>query len=183
MQEVVTLVDAARSAPNILIIEKDEYTLSIGDTEKISFSSDLLVTFESDNPDVVTVDENGNMTAISAGTAQIKLQTIAQTKYVTVTVTGNSTIPTDAVATLYGDINLDNKVSSVDVVLLNKYLLSNTEYPLSELSSYANADCKYDGIIDLNDSTMITNNVLGITLLSELGLNKNLIDSSPMELD
>ncbi|MGN1480760.1 glycosyl hydrolase [Porcipelethomonas sp.] len=126
---------------------------------------------------IVTTATNTTEVYVTDAT-ETTVTTVSDTVETTTTTndTTDTTVPDDAEATLYGDINLDNSVSSTDVVLLNKYLLSNTEYPLPDLSSYANADCEKDGKIDLVDSAKITDYILGITPLSELGLNMNLID-------
>ncbi|MDE6103013.1 MAG: Ig-like domain-containing protein [Oscillospiraceae bacterium] len=175
-----TIVTTSLSIPGGLILPKDEYTLTVGDSQKISYGSDLLVNFESDNPDVVTVDENGNMTAISEGTAKIKLETIAETKYVTVTVKadegGDITIPTDVDAKLYGDVNDDGSVNSTDIVILNKFLLSQSKYSLESSVCYVHADCDNDQIITSKDSMLIINYVLQIITLDQLGLNSEILN-------
>lgn len=92
------------------------------------------------------------------------------------TESGNTpTVPADAEATLYGDVDNDGKVTSTDLVLLNKFLLSTTEYPLENKTSYANADCELDQIIDLKDSGKIINYILGIIGVEDLGNNSNLL--------
>ena len=89
---------------------------------------------------------------------------------------GNTpTVPADAEATLYGDVDNDGKVTSTDLVLLNKFLLSTTEYPLENNTSYANADCELDQVIDLKDSGKIINYILGIIGVEDLGNNSNLL--------
>ena len=92
------------------------------------------------------------------------------------TESGNTpTVPADAEATLYGDVDNDGKVTSTDLVLLNKFLLSTTEYPLENKTSYANADCELDQVIDLKDSGKIINYILGIIGVEDLGNNSNLL--------
>ncbi|MGN1481396.1 1,4-beta-glucanase [Porcipelethomonas sp.] len=81
----------------------------------------------------------------------------------------------DPSSLIYGDVNLDKSVTSTDVVLLNKYLLSPTEYPLDREQAYLQANCCYDfdddgnAIIDLTDSTYVCNVVLGVYVQSDLG--------------
>ncbi|MGN1480640.1 pectate lyase family protein [Porcipelethomonas sp.] len=152
----------------------EDGTLNTGgflETTSESIYADLGIDFQSIELPIIPVTTT--TTAVSSQPTTETTVTTTVTAAVT-TQENQSTVPSDAVATLYGDVNLDGTVSSTDVVLLNKYLLSQTEYPLPELSSYANADCEYDGIIDLVDSSKITENVLGITPLSELGLNSEL---------
>lgn len=64
-------------------------------------------------------------------------------------------------AVLMGDVNEDGAVTDTDVTILNKYLLSETEYPLTDYGKLA-ADVSGDGVISLNDSSIITNYCLGI---------------------
>ncbi|MGN1480641.1 glycoside hydrolase family 9 protein [Porcipelethomonas sp.] len=79
-------------------------------------------------------------------------------------------------STKYGDVNLDGYVSSADVIMLNKYLLSSDEYPLENEHSYKNANARYDVddngnyILNLEDSACIVNCVLGITPETDLGI-------------
>lgn len=64
--------------------------------------------------------------------------------------------------TMLGDVNLDGVISASDVVVLNKYLISSSEYPLEGPVNYANADCITNQKLDLEDSSAIANYVLGI---------------------
>ncbi|MGN1481729.1 cohesin domain-containing protein [Porcipelethomonas sp.] len=71
--------------------------------------------------------------------------------------------------TKLGDVNNDSQITSTDVVLLNKYLLSTSEYPLEGPVNYANADCITNQILDLEDSSAITSYVLGTFTEDDFG--------------
>lgn len=79
----------------------------------------------------------------------------------------DSTNPDDL---LYGDVNNDNHVNSTDIVVLNKYLISDVMYPLQNEAAYKKADTVYDGEINSKDSMAIINYVLQTLTLDDLGL-------------
>lgn len=60
---------------------------------------------------------------------------------------------------IMGDVNLDGKIDSADVSVLNKYLVNEKLYPLSDLQK-KNADCNKDGEINSKDSIYIINKVI-----------------------
>ena len=76
-------------------IEKREYALSVGTTKEIiatvipETAQDKSLTWESSNPEVATVDENGVVTAVANGNATIRCKTVVGgfTASCTVTVT------------------------------------------------------------------------------------------------
>lgn len=70
---------------------------------------------------------------------------------------------------LYGDVNNDDLVNSTDIVVLNKYLISDVMYPLQNEAAYKKADTVYDGEINSKDSMAIINYVLQNLTLDDLG--------------
>lgn len=82
------------------------------------------------------------------------------------TTSSDSTNPDDL---LYGDVNNDNHVNSTDIVVLNKYLISDVMYPLQNEAAYKKADTVYDGEINSKDSMAIINYVLQTLTLDDLG--------------
>lgn len=82
------------------------------------------------------------------------------------TTSSDSTNPDDL---LYGDVNNDNHVNSTDIVVLNKYLISDVMYPLQNEVAYKKADTVYDGEINSKDSMAIINYVLQTLTLDDLG--------------
>ena len=65
----------------------------------------------------------------------------------------------------YGDVNLDEKISVADAVLLNKYLVNSAT--LTE-QSLANADCYKNGTADANDTLTILKVIVGTYTESDL---------------
>ena len=55
--------------------------ITVGETENLNASSEVSVQYTSSNPDVITVDSKGNMTAKHAGTATIQLTGNENTYY------------------------------------------------------------------------------------------------------
>lgn len=166
-------------------LEKDNYTLDVGDEIEIKciYNQVHEPTFTSENPDIVTVDQNGYMTAVSPGTAKIKIESIipnVSPLYVNVIVKEaegeDITIPTDVDAKLYGDVNNDGSVNSTDIVILNKFLLSQSTYALQSAVCYVHADCDNDQVITSKDSMLIINYVLQVITLDELGLNSEILN-------
>lgn len=163
---------------------ENSFTLTVGDTQLI-YDTVYEVIYTSENPDIVTVDENGYMTAVSPGETRIKLELVggydlaSSPFYIEVTVKeaegGDITIPTDTDATLYGDVNSDDRVNSTDIVIISQFLISHTEYPFTNASCYVNADCNNDQKINSQDSMAIINCVLNIISLDELGLNSEIL--------
>lgn len=182
-----TVTTPVTTGPVWSVVENN-YTLNIGDTQPIKYYSCAgYATFTSEDTDIVVVDENGNMTAISEGSTRIKLEChafydgsiILSPLYVEVTVKadegGDITIPTDVYATLYGDVDFDGRVNSTDIVIINQFLLSPTEYPFKNDACYVNADCNNDQKITSKDSMEIINYVLNVINLDQLGLNNEIL--------
>ena len=69
----------------------------------------------------------------------------------------------------YGDVNQDGYVDSADIVVINKYLLSQVEYPMKNATAMENADCDRDGEITTKDSFVIINCALGLINESQIG--------------
>ena len=70
---------------------------------------------------------------------------------------------------IYGDVDLDERVNSTDIVILNQYLISKLEYPLKNEQAYEQAQTVYDGELNSRDSMAIINHVLGALTLDDLG--------------
>lgn len=149
-------------------VDKTEITVAVGETDKITPSKDGC-TFESADPTIATVDENGVVTGVAEGETTVVVKFPSGTeKVVTVKVTDT----TEDDDYLYGDVNLDGFVNSTDVVVLNKYLLSDTKYALQNEKAYEQAQTVYDGVINSQDAMAIVNYVLELITIEDLGPGK-----------
>lgn len=99
----------------------------------------------SDNPEVATVDENGNVTAISTGTTTIRAVT-DDWGYIdecTVKVVSKQAL---------GDVNNDGIVDAADAVMIQRYDAGLTNLTSEQISL---GDVNGDGIVDAADAVKI----------------------------
>lgn len=128
-----------------LFVRPETLEMEVGDEETLTTNVEDC-TFVSGDVDVVTVDNKGNVTAVGAGETTITVTTPhGQVKEVTVVVT-------DPFVPLYGDTNLDGKVSLIDVVYLNKYNAGGMTFNDQQME---NADCVYDNAVNALDATIL----------------------------
>lgn len=116
---------------------------------------------------VVTTVTTTETTEPTEETTASETSTTPETS-VTTTETTETTSENPVQPTKYGDIDCDDIITATDIVLLNKYILSSTEYDLEPVAK-ANADCNIDGVIDLKDSNMLIGVVIGTFSESDLG--------------
>lgn len=94
----VTLTTAYATLVSGITLDKTELALTVGDTQTLTATitpddaNNKKVSWSSDKPSVATVDENGTVTAVAAGTANITVKTVdgEKTAVCTVTVTAKS---------------------------------------------------------------------------------------------
>ena len=94
----VTLTTAYTTLVSAVSLNKTELALTAGDTQTLTATiipddaNNKNVSWSSDKPSVATVDENGNVTAVAAGTANITVKTVdgEKTAVCAVTVTAKS---------------------------------------------------------------------------------------------
>ena len=94
----VTLTTAYATLVNEVSLDKTELALTVGDTQTLTATitpndaNNKNVSWSSDKPSVATVDENGKVTAVAVGTANITVKTVdgAKTAVCAVTVTAKS---------------------------------------------------------------------------------------------
>lgn len=128
-----------------LFVRPETLEMEVGDEETLTTNVEDC-TFVSGDVDVVTVDNKGNVTAVGAGETTITVTTPhGQVKEITVVVT-------DPFVPLYGDTNLDGKVSLIDVVYLNKYNAGGMTFNDQQME---NADCVYDNAVNALDATIL----------------------------
>ena len=94
----VTLTTAYATLVSEVSLDKTELALTVGDTQTLiatitpDDANNKNVSWSSDKPSVATVDENGTVTAVAAGTANITVKTVGgeKTAVCAVTVTAKS---------------------------------------------------------------------------------------------
>ncbi len=101
------------------------------------------ITYTSSNKNIATVDENGNVTGVKSGTAEITIKANTKTTTVKVTVIDPPK---------YGDVNLDGKVDVTDATLLQKYITHKESLTTTQL--YA-GDVSGNGVVNVKDVTLI----------------------------
>lgn len=124
-----------------------------------TYASDRSVSWSSSNPNVVTVDANGAVTASRMGTAVITATTNGVTALgnhlevkcvVTVLASGGNT------DVLPGDVNGDGVVNITDVTALIHYILNGGATGID----LDNADVNQDGTINISDVTVLIRLIL-----------------------
>ncbi len=70
---------------------------------------------------------------------------------------------------LYGDVNVDGRVTLADVVALAKYRLSDTVFPLKNATAMENADVVYDHAIETRDTSLLSEYNLKNKTIDDLG--------------
>ena len=93
-----------------ITVDKDTVTLDKGETESITATvlpADATegIIWESDDTSVATVDQNGTITAVAAGTTKVKVLSEGRDVSAEVTVTVNNAAPTNYIITYSGDDN------------------------------------------------------------------------------
>ena len=127
-------------------IDKTSLSMVVGNTDKISITSttpengiDKFTNWSTSNKDIVTVTQNGTVTAIAEGTATISVEMAGITKKCEVTVTN----------LMKGDVNKDKKVNLYDALqILKKAII---EGDLTEEERYI-MDYNDDGNVNLYDA-------------------------------
>ncbi|HZL38313.1 MAG TPA: dockerin type I domain-containing protein [Tepidisphaeraceae bacterium] len=81
----------------------------------------------------------------------------------TATFEGLTVDPTDVLlrSTLYGDANLDGKVTFTDFVILSNH------FGQSVPAGWSEGDFNYDGVVDFKDFVLLDNNISGLTAMQQ----------------
>ena len=161
-----------------LTVDKSELELEVGETDTIKPSKDGC-TFESADPSIADVDENGTVTGVAPGSTTVTVTDAdGNTAEVTVTVTAanttntttdSTTTSTDETTTsvsgtekdvLLGDVNLDGKIDLTDAILLNKYCAA--AVTLND-QALLNANCNGIGGVTVDDSISLLRFLVHLT--------------------
>ena len=137
-----------------------------GDEYPISFRSDLCKVIDQEGVELNITYVDGKI--VIPGTATTTKAPATTTSEAPATTTSTQTTTTAPVGTvLYGDTNVDGRVSIADAVLLNKYLAGKAE--MTEQGKI-NADCdKHSTELNLDDTTMILKFLAQLIEQSDLG--------------
>ncbi|MDE6021361.1 MAG: glycoside hydrolase family 9 protein [Ruminococcus sp.] len=101
-------------------------------------------------PQQTSSDTTTETTTLTTTTTTLTTTTITTASSTINSETSTSdTIPTDVI---YGDTNLDKSVSVVDLVYLNKYIVSIIKFNKQQIN---NADCFKDGTINASDASAL----------------------------
>ena len=144
---VATIIRNDSLLPQQIIPDKDELTLKVKDTAQISvlpmpvksILSD--VRWESLNPEIAQVDENGVVTGLHTGKTTVRCVML------------NSEINCESEVTVYaetGDVDLDGHITISDVTAIQRYLAEFEPFSDEQL---ALADTNGDGEINITDAT------------------------------
>ena len=163
-------LDTASDVSEDLTVDKSEVTVAVGETDKVTASTD--VTWSSADSSIATVSPDGTITGVAAGETTITATDAnGNTVDVKVTVTDEdvtTTTPSDS-DILWGDVNVDGKVSAMDMVLLKKYVLEMPDAVISE-QGLLNADVKHDGKVSTLDVVVLKQRLIDKVTQEELPL-------------
>jgi len=151
-QEVM-VPDISLNETRISMVKGDSKTLvETVNSDDISYDELIWI---SDNPQIVTVEDNGIVTAVREGKTTVRVMTpdgrVEAGCEVTVLSTTGGRLP--------GDINGDNLVDVQDVVIVTRHVLNYAS--LSEKQMQI-ADVNNDGIVDVQDVALIMQFALGL---------------------
>lgn len=119
---------------------------------------------------VVTTVSTTKATTTSATTSKTTAKTTAKTTSATqATAATQPTGNIDWSRVKYGDVDVDGKITATDAVILSKYLLSQSEYPITDPTALENADTVYDGELNNKDLIALCNVILGIYSANDIG--------------
>lgn len=155
-------VEVPYIAPESVVLNREETTLYAGGVRgktrlhaiispvKTTFKE---VTWETDNPGVAIVSQNGVVTAVAEGTAMITATTTDRE----LKASGIITVNDDGV--IYGDVNNDGIIDVKDVIQLLRHLVGLTSIPPEQLEV---ADVNGNGEVTIFDAVYILRYLVGI---------------------
>lgn len=173
---LVFLLKKEKEEPGDIELNKASYTLNVGEKDYISYKivnteSDVIPKFTSSNVEVVTVDENGEITAISKGEATITITyTINKTtkeKQCDIIVDGPE---------IKHEISLNLKASATNWtnkdVTITVDAKSDTKITYLKYAINCSNDCKYTDVV--NNKIVVSNT--GTTKVTVVAKDQNSLD-------
>jgi hypothetical protein len=150
-----------------LTVTPEDVTVAVGETSALKPNVDGC-TFASADTSIATVNADGTITGVAAGsttitvtspsgtTATVTVTVTAEETTTTATTTATTTTTTDGTTTSndpnadhIGDVNLDGKVDLTDAIVLNKYMANQVDLSAQQLR---NANCdQSDGSSTINE--------------------------------
>ncbi len=173
---LVFLLKKDKEEPGDIELNKASYTLNIGDKDYISYKivnteSDVIPKFTSSNTNVVTVDENGEITAISKGEATITISyTINKTtkeKQCDIVVDGPEIKHEISLNLKASATNWTNKDVTVTVDAKSDTKITYLKYAIN-----CNGDCHYSDVV--NNKITVTN--VGTTKVTVVAKDESNLD-------
>lgn len=152
-----------------LSVSPKNITMKVGETKKISTNVDGC-TFTSEDPTIATVDENGNVTGVGAGTVVITVETPKGQKD-TVTVTVN---PADTTATTTTTTTTTTQATTTTTT--TKATTTTTQATTTTTTTTTKAfkpyygDVNLDGVVDLRDTIKLNKYLAGQVTLSDAAM-------------
>jgi hypothetical protein len=166
-------IDNVGSDETAVKLDTTSVSLEVDESKEVSATNGTVTSWASADDSVATVDQNGKITGVSAGTTTVTATgSDGSTATVNVTVTEADTdkdTDKDTDDRLWGDVNVDKDVTAVDILYLKKYIL--TIYGDSDIpeGGLLNADVYYDGEITAVDLLQLKKYILQMIDYSELG--------------
>lgn len=152
-------VASVKSDGTITGLKKGVTTVTVVAPDGQSATVKVTVKEAATEPTTTTATTTTTTTTTKAATTTTKAATTTTKAVTTAKVTTTVAEPTETFKDiLWGDVNVDDKVTVADTVLLNKYLVNSAVVSNQGLR---NADCWYDKSTNANDSLTILKIVVG----------------------
>lgn len=150
-----------------LSVSPKNITMKVGETKKISTNVDGC-TFTSEDPTIATVDENGNVTGVGAGTVVINVETPKGQKD-TVTVTVNPADTTTTTTTTTTTQATTTTTTTKATTTTTQATTTTTTTTTKAFKPYY-GDVNLDGVVDLRDTIKLNKYLAGQVTLSDAAM-------------
>ena len=148
-----------------LSVSPKNITMKVGETKKISTNVDGC-TFTSEDPTIATVDKNGNVVGVGAGTVVINVETPKGQKD-TVTVTVN---PADTTTTTTTTTTTQATTTTTTTKATTTTTQATTTTTTTKAFKPYYGDVNLDGVVDLRDTIKLNKYLAGQVTLSDAAM-------------